>query len=124
MTSRARTPCRHTGCVVLLPESGYCEKHQRQVRQQSDERRGSASSRGYNSVWRKARETWLSRHPLCAECKRSGHVMPASIVDHIIPHRGDQDLFWDTSNWQSLCARCHSHKTASEDGGFGNKVKS
>lgn len=28
------------------------------------------------------------------------------LVDHIIPHRGDQKLFWDTTNWQSACERC------------------
>jgi len=122
MTIRARVPCRHSGCAALLAEPGYCEKHLQQVRQQTDERRGSASSRGYNSRWRKARATWLSRHPLCAECERQRRVAPATVVDHITPHRGDQDLFWDTKNWQSLCKPCHDKKTAREDGGFGNGV--
>ena len=31
------------------------------------------------------------------------------------------ELFWDSSNWQGLCAKCHGIKTASEDGGFGNR---
>jgi len=31
----------------------------------------------------------------------------ASVVDHIVAHRGDQELFWDQSNWQSLCKPCH-----------------
>jgi predicted kinase len=35
---------------------------------------------------------------------------PASVVDHIIPHRGDQAKFWDSANWQSLCTRCHSSR--------------
>jgi len=40
---------------------------------------------------------------------------PASVVDHIQPHRGDPRTFWDTTNWQSLCASCHSsHKQARE----------
>jgi 5-methylcytosine-specific restriction endonuclease McrA len=29
-------------------------------------------------------------------------------VDHIIPHRGDDRLFWDRSNWQALCAHHHN----------------
>jgi 5-methylcytosine-specific restriction endonuclease McrA len=29
----------------------------------------------------------------------------ATIVDHIKPHRGDQNLFWDQTNWQALCRR-------------------
>nr|WP_307877464.1 MULTISPECIES: HNH endonuclease [unclassified Rhizobium] len=35
----------------------------------------------------------------------NGH---ASVVDHIIPHRGDQALFWHHANWQPLCAPCHN----------------
>lgn len=44
-------------------------------------------------------------------------------MDHIIPHRGDQKLFWDKTNWQAMSGPCHSRKTASEDGGFGNAPK-
>ncbi|WP_189426952.1 HNH endonuclease [Devosia pacifica] len=28
--------------------------------------------------------------------------------DHITPHRGDDQLFWDRTNWQALCAHCHN----------------
>ena len=24
-----------------------------------------------------------------------GRVVPATVVDHVVPHRGDQKLFWD-----------------------------
>lgn len=44
-------------------------------------------------------------------------------VDHIIPHRGDDALRLALSNLQTLCNVCHSRKTASEDGGFGNARK-
>lgn len=47
-------------------------------------------------------------------------MVPATVVDHAAPHRGDRALFWDTSNWQSLCAHCHNVKSACEDGGFGS----
>jgi 5-methylcytosine-specific restriction endonuclease McrA len=33
----------------------------------------------------------------------------------------DQQLFWNSENWQPLCKVCHDIKTASEDGAFGNK---
>ena len=33
------------------------------------------------------------------------------LLDHIIPHRGDQKLFWDEGNWQALCKACHDRKT-------------
>jgi 5-methylcytosine-specific restriction enzyme A len=70
--------------------------------------RQSSAQRGYGHRWRKARLTFLTNHPLCASCQRIGRITSATLVDHIIPHRGDQRLFWDVKNWQSLCARCHS----------------
>ena len=49
--------------------------------------------------------------------------MAATVVDHIIPHKGDSDLFWDESNWQSLCKRCHdSFKQKEEKQGYSNAI--
>lgn len=82
------------------------------------ERRGSAASRGYGHKWRQARDGWLRKHPLCAMCQRRGQVTPATVVDHIVPHRGDMALFWDRDNWQSLCKPCHDiDKARLEAGG-------
>ncbi|WP_256371941.1 hypothetical protein [Roseivivax sp. THAF197b] len=37
------------------------------------------------------------------------------MVDHVIPHRGDMQLFWDRTNWQALCAHHHNaHKQRQE----------
>lgn len=105
--------------MLLRDGSGRCEKHKRQVRQESDARRGTAHERGYSVAWQKAREGFLRLHPLCAECERNGDVTAATVVDHIKPHRGDKVLFWLRSNWQALCKLCHDRKTATEDGGFG-----
>lgn len=63
------------------------------------------------------------RHPLCRICELAGRVTPASVVDHITPHKGDASLMWGQSNWQALCKPCHDHKTATEDGGFGRAPK-
>lgn len=84
--------------------------------------RETANERGYTYRWQKARAGWLRNHPLCAQCERDGVVRAANEVDHIVPHKGDMQLFWDSSNWQSLCKPCHSLKTATEDGGFGRVV--
>ncbi|MEG0936266.1 MAG: HNH endonuclease signature motif containing protein [Clostridia bacterium] len=73
--------------------------------------RGGANERGYDSRWRKARTLYLRKHPLCAECRRNGVLTPATVVDHIVPHRGDERLFWDEANWQPLCKTCHDQKT-------------
>ncbi len=34
-------------------------------------------------------------------------VVLATVVDHKIPHKGDETLFWDRKNWQSLCKPHH-----------------
>lgn len=57
---------------------------------------------------------------MCRACLAEGRLVAAECVDHIVPHKGNSLLFWDKRNWQPLCNACHSHKTASSDGGFGN----
>ena len=78
-----------------------------------DRMRGGAPERGYDGRWRKARAAFLRRNPLCVECMRKGVLTPATVVDHIIPHRGDKELFWNEENWQPLCKSCHDRKTGS-----------
>lgn len=75
----------------------------------------------YGHKWRQLREWVLRRQPLCKECEKRGKIEPATEVDHILKHGGDMKLFWDKNNLQGLCKKCHSAKTAREDGGFGNK---
>ena len=99
--------------------SGRCDKHRRAERQALDARRGSSTERGYSYAWQRAREGFLRSHPLCRAHEAQDKVEPATVVDHIVPHRGDKALFWDSSNWQPLCKRCHDIKTAREDGAFG-----
>lgn len=75
--------------------------------------RPNAYQRGYGKRWQAASKGWLARNPLCVECERQGQIQQAECVDHILPHRGDMTIFWDSDNWQSLCKRCHDRKTAS-----------
>ncbi|MEK3945000.1 HNH endonuclease [Paenibacillus sp. FSL H3-0310] len=110
--------CRKSGCKSLV-EGGYCEEH-KDLDKQYEQQRGSAAERGYDSKWKVARARFLRSHPLCVHCELSSLVTAATVVDHIIPHKGDMRLFWNVSNWQGLCASCHSIKTVKEDGGFGN----
>ena len=102
-------PCRYPGCPALCaPGQVFCPEH---IALSTDRVRGGADARGYNAKWRKARLAFLRQHPLCAECMKEGRLTPATVVDHIRPHRGDQALFWDMANWQSLCKDCHDRKT-------------
>jgi len=89
----------------------------RQIGLRAGVHRGSAAKRGYGRRWQQARRRWLVQHPLCVMCQAAGRVVPATVVDHIIPHRGAARLFWDRENWQSLCERHHNAKSAMERGG-------
>lgn len=108
MPRTPRRPCRFPGCPNLCDSGVYCRDHRQYS---TDHVRGSADARGYNAEWRRARKAFLQKHPLCAECRQVGRLTPATVVDHIIPHRGDRKLFWDENNWQPLCKDCHDRKT-------------
>jgi hypothetical protein len=49
-------------------------------------------------------------------CLQSEIVTPATVADHITPHRGDHDLFW-CGPLQSLCATHHSSDKQIEEHG-------
>jgi 5-methylcytosine-specific restriction protein A len=76
--------------------------------------RPTARQRGYNRRWEKVAKLFLMDHPLCAECGRNGRLTAAGCVDHIVPHKGNYEVFWDELNWQALCSSCHSRKTRRE----------
>jgi 5-methylcytosine-specific restriction enzyme A len=48
----------------------------------------------------------LRQEPLCRMCLRKGLAVPADVVDHIEPHKGDWNRFL-VGPFQSLCKRCH-----------------
>lgn len=114
MPAKPPSPCSYPGCPALST-TRFCEEHARQ----DDLRRGSRHERGYTSRWDRYRRRYLWQHPLCVRCAAEDVVEAATVVDHIRPHRGDQELFWDPNNHQALCKPCHDRKTATEDGGFG-----
>jgi 5-methylcytosine-specific restriction protein A len=88
------------------------------VKRELERQRPSAARRGYGPRWRRARAAYLARHPLCVRCREVGRLEPATVVDHVVPHRGDPVLFWGETNWAALCKRCHDRKTA-RDGRWG-----
>jgi 5-methylcytosine-specific restriction endonuclease McrA len=68
----------------------------------------SSTKRGYNHRWQRFRLFFLKENPLCVFCKEEGKVEPATVVDHIEPHRGDMTMFWDKGNMQPLCHNHHA----------------
>uniref|UniRef100_A0AAU8BVA2 HNH endonuclease n=1 Tax=Xanthomonas phage MK21 TaxID=3148942 RepID=A0AAU8BVA2_9CAUD len=75
----------------------------------------TAASRGYDARWREYRQRYLMQHPLCVYCEREGRTTAATVVDHILPHKGDMALFWKLDNHQSLCAWHHNSTKALEE---------
>lgn len=104
---KGATACAEPQCGAPAVSRGRCAAHSREV----DADRGSRHERGYNYAWTKARSFYLRNHPLCVRCEALGYTSPATVVDHITPHRGDDTLFWQEANWQALCKRCHDIKT-------------
>ena len=69
--------------------------------------------------WQRLRAHQLAKHPYCqcphhVDCK-----VPAVVVDHKKPHRGDARLFFDPNNLQSMTKSCHdSVKQKFEKSGY------
>jgi shikimate kinase/5-methylcytosine-specific restriction endonuclease McrA len=76
----------------------------------------------YNYTWRKARNRYIAEHPMCVMCQAQGKLTPATVVDHITPHKGNDTLFWDVANWQSLCKRHHDRDKRRIENRMGKKL--
>lgn len=106
--------CRAPGCSALTGADPYCAACRSRRNRERAARRPSRHEAGYDSRWVRARRGYLAKHPLCRHCEADGISEPATVVDHVVPHKGDRRLFWDVSNWQPLCKRHHDRKTAEE----------
>jgi 5-methylcytosine-specific restriction enzyme A len=63
----------------------------------------------YNTVqWRRRRLHQLRKYPLCAACLADNVVKAATVVHHVIDHRGDYKVFFN-SPLESLCKFCHDN---------------
>lgn len=100
--------------ILKLPSTG---------KKLAPKERDNANKRGYNYKWQQARDSFLRQEGnqmcVCQACTDDLVGLVANVVDHKIPHKGNQRLFWDKSNWQPMNKVCHNKKTAKEDGGFG-----
>lgn len=131
MTQYPKRPCAWQGChEYALPGKSYCEAHQKQWNSIANNKQKlrrlherlnrtrkdfRERSKPYNNDrWKRSRALFLQLHPWCEECRKQGKLVPATDVDHIVPHRGDMTLFWDEGNWQALCHECHARKTYAE----------
>ena len=122
------TVCHKGGCyATALPGLHYGAAHRELEAswgKRPAPRRGKSTAWHHlyaSARWRRESREFLAEYPACVLCGQ-----PAKVVDHITPHRGDEALFWDKSNWQPLCWKHHSAKTLGEnnffrEGGRGGK---
>jgi 5-methylcytosine-specific restriction protein A len=115
---RATAPLRYcaTPRCPNKVTSGHCAQHQQ--RTLAEHKRFTKGK--YGRPWRRAVAAWIAEDPdtrvFCVDCKAEGRLVLGDETDHIIPHRGDDTLFWDRSNWARRCKAHHSAKTAKEVG--------
>jgi 5-methylcytosine-specific restriction enzyme A len=114
----AKRPCLAPGCPELVAR-GRCARHEQAYQVADRARRGTAAERGYGARWQHARVVFLAAHPLCAPCQKKSpsQLTPATVVDHITDHKGDQALFWNQANWQPSCQPCHDRRVDAGDFG-------
>jgi 5-methylcytosine-specific restriction protein A len=105
--------CRELGCKNdKTSRSCFCEEHGGGITE-----KGKANSKLYSSgFWQKQRKVELSKKPLCASCLLEGRVVQAEAIDHVFPHRQDDNKF-RFNLFQSLCVPCHTNKTLEENKG-------
>jgi len=78
----------------------------------------------YKTVrWKNTRIQVIARDPVCVLCNSAASI----VADHrtnarryIQLNKGNVEAFFDQSNLQGVCKRCHDKKTAGEVGFYGN----
>jgi len=74
--------------------------------------------------WQSIRARQLHQEPSCRLCSEASVRTPATVVDHIDPHRGNRFRFF-AGPFQSLCKQCHDRaKQQSEKLGYSTKIGS
>jgi 5-methylcytosine-specific restriction protein A len=105
--------CSFPGCNVLLDMPGYCEEHKKEERVRKPfESATRLNSLFYNTTrWRTLRKTFLKENPYCNRCGNNNIPLQ---VHHKIPPRGNEELFFDEANLETICETCHRIITAQE----------
>jgi 5-methylcytosine-specific restriction enzyme A len=90
----------------------------KQARKQAhDQRRREAQPwRAFykTAQWLAIRQHKLREQPLCERHLKEGEYVPATVVHHVEPHRGDWGKFI-TGPFESLCEHCHNSDAQSEE---------
>lgn len=112
MTNKANKFCLSFPCPNMTEQgSSYCSEHR-------PPRALKETNPFYlTPQWRRFRDSYIRRHPLCEQCLLDGRRdTPSRMVDHVTP-LSDGGAKTSDDNAMAMCWKCHGIKTAQ------NKVK-
>jgi 5-methylcytosine-specific restriction protein A len=97
--------CAQALCPNKATYRGRCQQH---ATQKEQTRYNAATRKWYSDPgYIVLKAIVLAQEPDCRECGSPFDLH----VDHIVPHRGDYELFFRRENLQVLCSVCHGRKT-------------
>ena len=110
MPSKLPHPCAYPGCPALTRHR-YCDTHKTIAgREYNTFQRSPDHNKVYGRRWRKIRDLYISKNPLCEDCLQHGLYIPADEVHHIRPIDSGGNHAED--NLRSLCQSCHTKSRA------------
>ena len=111
MPAKFPKPCAYPNCPALTRER-YCDKHKTIAgREYNQFSRHPDHNKIYGRRWRKIRDLYIAKNPLCEICLEAGLFVPADEVHHI--RSIDDGGTHAEDNLKSLCQSCHT-KTRSD----------
>jgi 5-methylcytosine-specific restriction protein A len=110
---RRPRPC--LDCSKLTRNASRCDEHQAAWQARQDAARGSATSRGYDSRWRRTAAAAVATHRTVHGNWCPGHGVPGHQADdltgdHIVPLAAGGTS--EPENVQVLCRSCNARKHA------------
>ena len=120
--------CNYSGCNEMAePGHTYCTRHLAESQKKHEEwlqnhnkkkpfENAKRSNNYNNAEWRKLRLEVLKRDGYqCCQCgasaEESGYPLE---IHHVIPPKGNRELFFDLNNCVVLCHACHVRITQEE----------
>ena len=105
MPRRPQRPCSYPGCPNRC-DGQYCEEHESIMNRRYNKFfRSADSNKKYGRAWKRIRDRYVHKHPLCEQCLKEGRYVAVEEVHHIVPlAEGGSN---DESNLMSLCRSCH-----------------
>jgi 5-methylcytosine-specific restriction protein A len=108
--------CCQAGCNNLIDQSErYCPQHKREPREPFNNAIRFNEELYRTTQWRTLRKEVLNEQQCCFKCEVSKSESKLE-VHHIIPPRGNEELFFDKSNLVAVCPVCHKIITSKEIG--------